>query len=482
MPGSDGFDTDDPGGHDHDGFTDHGHDDHDGFGGDGHDVHGDSGGYGPPDFAGYGVHGGHGGFGVDLHDGFGDYGPDDEPTDGWRRRRRLKLIAFIALALLVIASSAYVTEWLLPGRAARPGTRPEALPRASNQTSIVTTTTEPPPVEVAALLDAHADAVWKVEVEGCGYEGYGTAWAIDGRHLITNAHVVQIDSEPTLTARDGTQIRGTVVGRDDDLDLSVVETEFDVPATLDWAPVDDLTAGQQVLALGHPIPGDFEATVGEITGFAIEDGRRIAVGTDARLDRGNSGGPLLTHRGLVAGVVTRANLDEDEPSAHAYTEEAFGAEVSRMIAEPAAIEASCDVDDLYGGESAEAAPPVTPPAPPPTPPTTVLAPCPTGRTVVQVTSADATARPDGSAWDVSITGRVTNETTATIRIDGITVGITGTGQQLPAQPHAPVLAPGAWSDFAVTDTVATVPDDSNVEAALSSWTWDDPQLGHCGTG
>lgn len=428
------------------------------------------------------VHGDHGDswpdYGYGSDDGFDGYGPDDEPTDGWRRRRRLRLIAFIVLALLVIASSAYVTEWLLPGRVARPGTRPDAQLRVSNQTSIVTTTTEPPPVEVAALLDDHAAAVWKVEVEGCGYEGFGTAWAIDARHLVTNAHVVQIDSQPTLTARDGTQIRGTIVGRDDALDVAVVETEFDVPATLDWAPVDDLAPGQQVLALGHPIPGDFEATVGTITGFAVEDDRRTAVGTDAHLDRGNSGGPLLTHRGLVAGVVTRANLDEDEPSAHAYTEEAFGAEVRRMIAEPATIEPSCDVDDLDGGDSNEP----TPPAPPPAPPTTVLSPCPSGRTVVQVTVADATARPDGSAWDVAITGRVVNETTAAIRIDGITVEITGTGQQLTAWPQTPVLAPGASSDFAVADAVATVPDDSKVEAALTSWTWDDPQLGHCGTG
>lgn len=401
------------------------------------------------------------------------FGPDEDPEPP--RRRWPRRLAVLLLAVLVVASSAYVAESLLGTRT----TWVRSGPTTTITAPIVTTTTAPPPVEVAALLDAHAGAVWKVEVEGCRHAGYGTAWAIDPRHLVTNAHVVQIDSSPLLTTRDGTQQRGTVIGRDDELDVAVIAVDLDLANTLDWAAVDDLEPGQHLLALGHPVPGDFTATTGDLAGFVVEDGRRVAVVTDARLEPGNSGGPLLTHDGRVAGVITRSSLEEDEPRATAYTKDAFGPVIERMITAPVDMEPTCEFVDEFDTDRPE----LPAPEPAPTAPPTTLAPCPSGRTVVTVTDAEATGStgPDGP-WTVTVEGIVRNETTAAIHLDSVVVTVTGEPDAHTAVPRDAVLAPSAETTFALETVIETEPGDRQVQASLGGWGWNDAGLGHCPAG
>src|SRR5690606_6691693 len=59
------------------------------------------------------------------------------------------------------------------------------------------------PLTDAELVERFGDAVWRVEVEGCGVTGTGSAFAIDEHHLVTNAHVVGVDPHPRLVSRDG---------------------------------------------------------------------------------------------------------------------------------------------------------------------------------------------------------------------------------------------------------------------------------------
>ncbi len=156
------------------------------------------------------------------------------------------------------------------------------------------------------LGQEYGDAVWSVESEGCGVVSGGTAFAIDDRLLVTNWHVTSMDPEPTLVSRDGqTRISGTVRGWTDWPDLAIIEVDTDLPMTLEFTSADDLDEGQQLTAIGYPMPeGDFAVTSADVLSFQVADGERQAIRADGAVDRGNSGGPALTADGKVAGVVT----------------------------------------------------------------------------------------------------------------------------------------------------------------------------------
>jgi hypothetical protein len=169
-------------------------------------------------------------------------------------------------------------------------------------------TAEAPAPDLSAeeLARRYGDAVWRVEATGCGVEATGTAFAIDARTLITNWHVTVVDAAPQLVSRDGeTTLQGRVLGWSDQPDVAVIRVDEDLATTVAWTDADDLEEGQPLVALGYPLPAtDFTVTRGDITSFQTDDGVRQAIRTDAALDKGNSGGPVLTSRGAVAGVVT----------------------------------------------------------------------------------------------------------------------------------------------------------------------------------
>jgi hypothetical protein len=171
-----------------------------------------------------------------------------------------------------------------------------------------------PPVEVddgkdltaQELARRYGGAVWRVETTGCGGEASGTAFAVGERTLISNGHVVHQDMRPRLVARDGaTTLRGRVVGWSARPDVAVIEVDQDLEKTLEWEPTEKLEEGQQLVALGYPLPAaDFTVTRADILSFQTSGSLREAIRSNGALDYGNSGGPMLTARGKVAGVVT----------------------------------------------------------------------------------------------------------------------------------------------------------------------------------
>ena len=185
--------------------------------------------------------------------------------------------------------------------------------------TVETTTTSTLPAVVAIidfddaeLAAEFGDAVYKISTSGCNASGIGTGFAIDEHHIVTNRHVVDIDTTPMIHTRDGEQFPGRVIGWEEDPDIAVIEVDRRLPMTLEWVDTDTLAEGERMVSLGYPLPDhDFSVTSGHIVSFVTEGTQRTGIRGDAALDRGNSGGPSLTSDGRVAGVVTYMDINPD---------------------------------------------------------------------------------------------------------------------------------------------------------------------------
>jgi S1-C subfamily serine protease len=169
-------------------------------------------------------------------------------------------------------------------------------------------------VELAALL-VNANA--RVDVLGNGLqESSGSAWLYADRLWVTNNHVVE-DARGSVTLVNGSKrLVGKVIGVDADTDLAVIRAadSLDVkPLTLNVAPA---RLGALCFAVGAPL-GEFADTMsmGIVSGLnrrlRVRAGRAIedVIQTDAAINHGNSGGPLVDVRGAVLGVNT-AGIDQ----------------------------------------------------------------------------------------------------------------------------------------------------------------------------
>ncbi|MEX0784981.1 MAG: S1C family serine protease [Dehalococcoidia bacterium] len=182
----------------------------------------------------------------------------------------------------------------------------ESLQTASGQPTAVRSPTPPPtPASAACGLNKLAeasDAVVVVETP----DGGGTAFFIENRHLLTNRHVVGGYSQVVIELADGTRLQAAVVSLSETLDLAVLRVSEDAPRVLVWGSTNDLQAGQDVFAVGYPFDarGQPVVTKGIVSRVGVSGGEAL-VQTDAALNPGNSGGPLLTACGQVVGVNTR---------------------------------------------------------------------------------------------------------------------------------------------------------------------------------
>jgi S1-C subfamily serine protease len=143
-------------------------------------------------------------------------------------------------------------------------------------------------------------------------KGTGSGFIInpDGR-ILTNFHVISGGSQLTVTLADKKQYKARLLGRDprNDLALIKIEPRESLPV-LKLGDSDPLQVGQKVLAIGNPFGLEGTLTTGIVSslGRSIQDenGRALEgmIQTDAAINFGNSGGPLLDSRGNVIGINT----------------------------------------------------------------------------------------------------------------------------------------------------------------------------------
>ncbi len=193
------------------------------------------------------------------------------------------------------------------------------------------------------LGERFGDAVWRVDVDGCGLTGSGTAFAIDANLFVTNAHVVEVDPSPQLTSRHDETMAGEVIGIRDWPDLALIRVDAPVETTLEWAVTEDLVEGQPLTALSYPTPLlRFSVAPGTLLSFKEEAGQRVALASDEITDFGSSGGPLLDARGRVAGVITEfADGDGRQLVGLSYTHAFLQQALEDMVANPTSVTADC---------------------------------------------------------------------------------------------------------------------------------------------
>ncbi len=143
-------------------------------------------------------------------------------------------------------------------------------------------------------------------------QGSGFVYSKEG-YIVTNNHVVDGAIRVYVTFYDGTQLPAEIIGTDPDSDLAVIKVDASPDSLLPvtWGDSDAVKVGQRAVAIGNPFGLNGTLTTGIISALgrslpSLNQAFRIPeiIQTDAAVNPGNSGGPLLNSRGEVIGVVS----------------------------------------------------------------------------------------------------------------------------------------------------------------------------------
>jgi S1-C subfamily serine protease len=269
----------------------------------------------------------------------------------------LNRIGFAAAAtLLLIGAAACSDKTVAPpdptGAATTAATNAaNATPHATVETQVRKTTE----LSVSDLVRRAEPSIVRVQ-SGSGV-GTGFVFHEDG-YIVTNNHVVQVRGGGAarvvnVTLSDGTTLSATVVGTDARTDVAVLKVESPTRLkALPFAKLDEIEIGQDVVAIGYALDlrggegPSFTVTRGIVSqkNRAISEGSPIvgAIQTDAAINHGNSGGPLLTLTGEVAGINTAIAPDPSTGDVAPGIGFAMGSDLVKAVAEEIRLSGKVD--------------------------------------------------------------------------------------------------------------------------------------------
>lgn len=232
------------------------------------------------------------------------------------------MTALMGAALTGAAAGGAAVWWVAQDRLSAPAltaptqseplTLPAPNPVANTATtSIESTVAQAGPAVVTILSTMPATQNFFGFSSGGGQSsGSGVIVSPEG-YIITNHHVIEGAEKIEVVYRDGTTVPARLVGSDALADVAVLQVSGPLPGVARWGNSDTLNPGQTVIAIGSPL-GEFRntVTVGVVSalgrslerddGYAMQD----LIQTDAAINRGNSGGPLMNLAGEVVGINT----------------------------------------------------------------------------------------------------------------------------------------------------------------------------------
>lgn len=141
------------------------------------------------------------------------------------------------------------------------------------------------------------------------FSGTGIIMSTDG-YIITNNHVIESAQDISVTLMDGTEHKATLVGRDSRSDLAVIKIDANNLVPAEFGDSDALKVGELAVAIGNPLGLDLMGTVtdGIISAInrdvVVEERTMTLIQTNAAINSGNSGGPLINKYGQVIGINT----------------------------------------------------------------------------------------------------------------------------------------------------------------------------------
>ncbi len=239
--------------------------------------------------------------------------------------KRILYVLFVGLVAVASATAGAVAGGRLVWMMIKPGTT-SVIPTYDKSTTVPASNLQVSNTEIETTITQAVERVGSAVVTVVGTipgqvmffgrtadgqsSGSGVIISLDG-YIVTNNHVVENTTELSVILSDGTQLPAQVISTDIFADLAVLKAEGQMPAVITIGNSDNLKSGETVIAIGSPL-GEFRNTV--TVGVISATGRMLDTGngyfmedllqTDAAINQGNSGGPLVNLNGELIGINT----------------------------------------------------------------------------------------------------------------------------------------------------------------------------------